>query len=66
VNTNGLKPGQYYLTPLQALLINRNLSSGVKLELEENFLKSLDLTKNESKRQKFDVKYINPGKGIHP
>jgi hypothetical protein len=61
VNTNGLKPGQYYLTPLQALLINRNLSSGVKLELEEIFLKSLDLTKNESKRQKLDVIFTNAG-----
>ena len=47
-----LKFGQYYLTPLQSILLNKKFPSGFKLETEENILKSLELIKAQEKKHK--------------
>jgi hypothetical protein len=53
-----LKPGEYLLTPFQALLINRALSYGIKLESEENYIKSTEIIRQPTKKQKVNVKYF--------
>ena len=40
-NDIDLKLGQYMLTPLQSILLNKKMPFGFKLETEENILKSL-------------------------
>ena len=47
-----LKFGQYLLTPLQSILLNKKFPSGFKLETEENILKSLELIKAQEKKHK--------------
>ena len=47
-----LKIGQYYLTPLQSILLNKKFPIGFKLETEENILKSIEITKQQEKKQK--------------
>ena len=47
-----LKIGQYYLTPLQSLLLNKKFPMGFKLETEENILKSIEMTKAQEKKLK--------------
>ena len=47
-----LKIGQYYLTPLQSILLNKKFPMGFKLETEENILKSIEITKQKEKKQK--------------
>ena len=47
-----LKIGQYYLTPLQSILLNKKFPMGFKLETEENIAKSFELTKNQEKKLK--------------
>jgi hypothetical protein len=50
-----LKSGEYLLTPLQALIINRALSGGIKVESEENFIKSTEIIRQAAKKQKISV-----------
>jgi hypothetical protein len=50
-----LKTGEYILTSLQGLLINRALSSGIKLETQENFIKSTEIIRQATKKQKISV-----------
>ena len=47
-----LKIGQYYLTPLQSILLNKKFPMGFKLETEENILKSIEMTKAQEKKLK--------------
>jgi hypothetical protein len=47
-----LKIGQYYLTPLQSILLNKKFPMGFKLETEENIAKSFELTKIQEKKLK--------------
>ena len=47
-----LKFGQYLLTPLQSILLNKKFPSGFKLETEENILKSLEMIKAQEKKHK--------------
>ena len=47
-----LKIGQYYLTPLQSILLNKKIPMGFKLETEENILKSIEMTKQQEKKLK--------------
>ena len=47
-----LKIGQYYLTPLQSILLNKKFPMGFKLETEENILKSIEITKQQEKKLK--------------
>lgn len=54
---NELKLGQYMLTPLMAILLNKLMPEGFKFETEENVLKSIDASKNQAKRSKPSVKY---------
>ena len=47
-----LKIGQYYLTPLQSILLNKKFPMGFKLETEENILKSIEITRQQVKKHK--------------
>ena len=47
-----LKIGQYMLTPLQSIILNQKMPFGFKLETEENILKSLEASKNQTKKFK--------------
>ena len=49
INVN-LKNGQFMLTPLECLLINKRLPFGIKLETEDNILRSVDFAKANEKR----------------
>ena len=51
-----LKIGQYILTPLQSIILNKKMPFGFKLETEENILKSLETSKNQTKRIKIHRK----------
>ena len=51
-----LKIGQYILTPLQSIFINKKMPPGFKLETEENILKAID-TKNQAKKNKNNAKH---------
>jgi hypothetical protein len=42
-----IKPGEFFLSALQALIVNKRLPNGYKLEPEEIYLKGLD---EESKK----------------
>ena len=52
-----LKLGQYILTPLQSILLNKKMPFGIKLETEENILKSMETAKNQSKKNKISAKH---------
>ena len=52
LKNDDLKIGQYYLTPLQSILLNKKFPMGFKLETEENILKSIEITKQQEKKQK--------------
>ena len=47
-----LEFGQYLLTPLQSILLNKKFPSGFKLETEENIVKSLEIAKAQEKKHK--------------
>ena len=47
-----IKLGQYILTPLQSIIINKKMPYGFKLETEENILKSMEALKNQAKKSK--------------
>ena len=46
-----LKNGQFMLTPLECILINKRLPFGIKLETEDNILRSVDFVKANEKRK---------------
>ena len=52
LKNDSLKFGEYYLTPLQSILLNKKFPHGFKLETEENIAKSLELKKAQEKKQK--------------
>ena len=52
IKNEQLKFGQYYLTPLQSILLNKKFPFGFKLETEENILKSLEITRAQEKKNK--------------
>ena len=56
-SNNQLKLGQFMLTPLEVLILNKKMPSGYKFESEENILKTLELSKNQSKRIKNSERY---------
>jgi hypothetical protein len=49
INDN-LKNGQFMLTPLECILINKRLPFGIKLETEDNILRSIDFVKSNELR----------------
>ena len=51
-NNNAQKIGHFILTPLEAILLNKKMPPGYKLETEEIYLKSLEIPKNLPKRTK--------------
>ena len=53
-----MKEGQYLLTPLQVLMINKLMPKGFKLELEENLLKYVEAIKPPSKKPKSNVYFF--------
>ena len=56
IKNEELKFGQYFLTPLQSILLNKKFPSGFKLETEENILKSLEMAKAQEKKHKHPQK----------
>ena len=60
-NNEELKIGQYILTPLQSIILNKKIPFGFKLETEENILKSLETTKNQAKKYKSSSKHKEKG-----
>ena len=52
-----LKIGKYILTPLESIIINKKMPFGFKLETEENILKSVDSSKNQTKKYKNATKH---------
>ena len=51
INTNSqLKKGQFMLTPLEGLLLNKKMPRGFKFETEDNILKTIEHPKNKHKR----------------
>ena len=61
-NDIDLKLGQYMLTPLQSILLNKKMPFGFKLETEENILKSLETTKNQAKKSKNSTRHKDKGR----
>ena len=61
-NEVDLKLGQYMLTPLQSILLNKKMPFGFKLETEENILKSLETTKNQAKKSKNATRHKDKGR----
>ena len=61
-NDIDLKLGQYMLTPLQSILLNKKMPFGFKLETEENILKSLETTKNQAKKSKNAARHKDKGR----
>ena len=51
-SNNKIKIGQFMLTPLEAIIINKKMPKGYKFELEENVKKSLEIGKNLYKKVK--------------
>lgn len=45
-----MKDGQYLLTPLEAILINKKMPYGIKLDTEENVLQSLEISRQNIKK----------------
>jgi hypothetical protein len=60
-----LKIGQYMLTPLQSIIINKKMPFGFKLETEENILKSLETTKSQAKKSKNSTRHKEKGGRDH-
>ena len=51
INSNSqLKKGQFMLTPLEGLLLNKKMPRGFKFETEDNILKTFEAPKNKHKR----------------
>ena len=49
--------GQFILTPLQSILINKKMPFGFKLETEENIFKSMDTSRTQTKKNKNSSKH---------
>ena len=65
-NSEELGIGQFILTPLQSILINKKMPFGFKLETEENILKSIETSRNQIKKNKNSSKQKERiGKGQH-
>ena len=48
------KKGEFMLTPLECIIINKLIQFGIKLETEENYLKSLDYANQIKKQQEIE------------
>ena len=59
INTNDeLKIGQFMLTPLECLIINKKMPKGYKFEPEEMLIKSIETTKISPKKIKKLTKHV--------
>ena len=61
-----LKLGQFMLTPLEGLILNKKMPRGFKFEKEENLLKFLEISKNSSKRIRLSDRYSDLPKYSKP
>ena len=52
------KKGVFMLTPLECIIINKLIQFGIKLETEENFLKSFDYANQIKKQQEIEKKTV--------
>ena len=51
----GQKFNEFIFTPIESFLLNKKMPYGFKFESEENFLKSLELSKNNQRKAKQKV-----------
>ncbi len=51
-SSNQIKLGEFVLTPLESLIINKKMPYGFKFEIEENMIKTLEQNKNSFKKLK--------------
>lgn len=51
-SSNQIKLGEFVLTPLESLIINKKMPYGFKFEIEENMIKSSEQNKNSFKKLK--------------
>ena len=54
------KSREFMLTPLETLLINKLMPFGIKLDTEENIVKSIEQPKSIPKKHKVTTKYSEP------
>ena len=55
INNNNkieLKNGEFLLTPIETLLINKKMPFGYKLDIENNILKSKEISKTNNTKKK--------------
>ena len=57
IQKNNLKLGQFMLTPLEGILINKKMPHGYKFETEENILQLSESSKNLHKRLKMSDRH---------
>ena len=65
-SNNYLKLGEFMLTPLEGIILNKKMPHGYKFELEENILKQFELSKNHTKRNKASERYGNRQRHLKP
>ena len=53
-NKKELKSVEFMLTPLETLLINKKMPFGIKLDTEENIIKSKDIAKKNINKKKIE------------
>ena len=63
---NELKIGQFMLTPLEVIILNKKMPHRYKFESEENLLKQLELSKHQSKRIKTSERHGNRQRHLKP
>ena len=63
-SNNKLKIGQYILTPLECLLLNKKMPRGFKFEIENNILKQLEPTKIQPKKMKGSGAHVEHQKHV--
>lgn len=56
-NSTQLKQGEFMLSYLQALLVNKKLPKGYKLELEEVYTKTAEQTNNFIGKKRAQVRF---------
>ena len=64
-NINNIKNGQFMLTPLESILINKKMPFGYKLDTEDNIHKSLEFAKMKSKNLNIENTHRSRTKKMH-
>ena len=64
-NINNIKNGQFMLTPLESILINKKMPFGYKLDTEDNIHKSLEFAKMKTKSLNIENTHRSRKKNLH-